>query len=364
MARGSDFFPRGGGAGVCLCHGRRPTSFRETMPRRGEMAGRSVNGARTDYLLSGDQKVGEYNASGALLRRFLWGPAGPDDIVALMTAAGSPSGRRRFHHLDGLGSTVALTDSTGAVVERYPATAFGVGDVNTGITPWRFRGRRLDPETGFYHLRARDYAPMIGRFVQPDPIGMAGGINLYAYVGNDPLNRTDPWGLWTLQIGFNFSVSLGRFGISGGVGVVIDSQGNAGRFFTVPRSPYVEPSFGGGIILGFGASFTPGATTIHDVEGPGRTQSFAIGRGIGVSLDIGESPTTNGILRSYGATVGVGLGIGYSSTNTTTEVLPIFTAPVQSPSSYRTDNLSSFNQSAQQHPRSENRNISTSIAWK
>jgi YD repeat-containing protein len=85
-------------AGVALAYG---------YDALGRRRSRSVNGARTDYLLSGDQEMAEYNASGALLRRFLWGPAGPDDIVALMTAAGSPSGRRRFHHLDGLGSTVA-----------------------------------------------------------------------------------------------------------------------------------------------------------------------------------------------------------------------------------------------------------------
>ena len=89
-------------------------------------------------------------------------------------------------------------NGAGAVVERYAATPYGVGDSTTGLTPWRWTGRRLDPETGLYHLRARDYAPGIGRFVQPDPIGIAGGINLYAYVGNDPLNATDPWGLWAL----------------------------------------------------------------------------------------------------------------------------------------------------------------------
>jgi RHS repeat-associated protein len=191
-------------AGVALAYG---------YDALGRRRSRTVNGARTEYLLSGDQEVGEYNASGALLRRFLWGPAGPDDIVALMGATGGVAARRRFHHLDGLGSTVALTDSTGAVVERYPATAFGVGDATTGITPWRFTGRRLDPETGFYHLRARDYAPMIGRFVQPDPIGMAGGVNLYAYVGNDPLNRTDPSGLVGLP---GFLIGAGSGAIAGG----------------------------------------------------------------------------------------------------------------------------------------------------
>jgi RHS repeat-associated protein len=61
-------------------------------------------------------------------------------------------------------------------------------------TPWRFAGQRLDPESGLYYMRGRHYSPQLGRFVQPDPIGYEGGLNLYAYVNNDPLNFTDPMG--------------------------------------------------------------------------------------------------------------------------------------------------------------------------
>ena len=49
--------------------------------------------------------------------------------------------------------------------------------------------------TGLYYVRARWYDPHLGRFVSEDPIGLAGGLNVYAYVGNSPLNGTDPSGL-------------------------------------------------------------------------------------------------------------------------------------------------------------------------
>jgi RHS repeat-associated protein len=90
-----------------------------------------------------------------------------------------------------------LVDRDGAVVNEYHYTPFGQAEsVREGVpNPLRFKGRELDPETGFYFMRARYYDPHLGRFISEDPIGLAGGINPYVFAGNDPVNSADPYGL-------------------------------------------------------------------------------------------------------------------------------------------------------------------------
>ncbi|MBI9019131.1 MAG: RHS repeat-associated core domain-containing protein [Phycisphaerae bacterium] len=59
-----------------------------------------------------------------------------------------------------------------------------------------FTGRRYDAETSTYYYRFRNYCPMLGRFMQNDPLGYVDGMNQYAYCGNNPGNWIDPMGLW------------------------------------------------------------------------------------------------------------------------------------------------------------------------
>jgi RHS repeat-associated protein len=102
---------------------------------------------------------------------------------------------------DALGSTVALADTAGAVQTSYTYEPFG-GTTQTGsanTNSYKYTGRE-DDGTGLYYYRARYYSPRLQRFIAEDPSGFSGGdVNVYAYVGGNPISRTDAYGLYWFQ---------------------------------------------------------------------------------------------------------------------------------------------------------------------
>ncbi len=114
----------------------------------------------------------------------------------MIEAAGSYAGTY-YYHFDGSGNVVALTNSSGNTVEVYEYDVYGKVGASDASHPNRFMftGREFDKETGLYYYRARYYKPEIGRFLQADPVGLRGGMNLYAYCMNRPTMYTDPMGL-------------------------------------------------------------------------------------------------------------------------------------------------------------------------
>jgi RHS repeat-associated protein len=100
-----------------------------------------------------------------------------------------------YLHADGLGSVVRVTNAAGAVTLTRQYDAWGVLQAGADQPGYAYTGREWDPETGLYYYRARYYDPKGGRFLSDDPIGLGGGLNLYAYVANNPVAFVDPFGL-------------------------------------------------------------------------------------------------------------------------------------------------------------------------
>jgi len=131
--------------------------------------------------------------------------SGPDGNIAYAYGKGlgplesSSTGFSYFYHPDALGSVLSLTDATGTVQESYSYDAWGnalSAQGNVGLqNKFRFTGQGLDPATRMYFLRARYYEPSNGRFISEDPIGLLGGLNLWGYTLNNPVNFADPYGL-------------------------------------------------------------------------------------------------------------------------------------------------------------------------
>jgi RHS repeat-associated protein len=153
---------------------------------------KNVNGAITRYLYDGPNIVTEYDGAWNVTAKYTH-TIDIDDPLTITQGANT-----YYYHKDGLGSIVNLTNSDGNVVKNYTYKSFGEIYSETGslVQPFTFTGREYDPESGLYFYRARYYDPRAGRFLTKDPIRFAGGdVNLYRYLGNNPINRTDPSGL-------------------------------------------------------------------------------------------------------------------------------------------------------------------------
>jgi len=161
---------------------------------------KTVDGQTTWFVWDGTRLLGEYDNSGSRLKRYAYLPG---DYLPIQMA--DDDGTYNVHG-DHLETPRLLTDPTQStnkkVVWRGTFEAFGTGVIDESPAPGpktvnfnlRFPGQYYDEESGLSYNYFRYYDPETGRYVTADPIGQLGGINVYLYALNDPINLIDPYG--------------------------------------------------------------------------------------------------------------------------------------------------------------------------
>jgi RHS repeat-associated protein len=192
----------------------------------------------------------------------------------------------RYFSQDQLGSTTALTSSTGATAQSYKYDAYGqlTSTLPTVANPFRYAGQYSDPETGLQYLRARYYDPAAGQMLGRDPLA-AETRAPYAYAAGSPLNATDPSGLW---LGVDWLPSPGDAITAGADAVATGiSQTPAGQLLQLGSS--LSGSTLGGCV---GGSFTGGGSvsgSVCYIATPSGSSGITatIGGGAGIPISAG-----------------------------------------------------------------------------
>jgi RHS repeat-associated protein len=166
-------------------------SFYDALNRR---IGIKDNGTQTWTVYDGSIPYADFNGSGTLLSRYLYAPA-VDELLARTSSGGSIA----WYLTDKDGGVETICDSGGDILNQVVYDSYG--QIVTETTPangdrFKYADMEYDPAVGIYYDRARSYNPATGRFLQQDPLGLAAGdVNIYRYVGNNPVTLSDPSGL-------------------------------------------------------------------------------------------------------------------------------------------------------------------------
>jgi len=156
---------------------------------------KQVGTETTVYVYADEGLIGEYTETGTSKKTYGWHP---DGVWGTNPIFQTEKSQYYFYHNDHLGTPQTLTDANGDFVWGATYEAFGKATVDSDSTianNLRFPGQYFDEETGLSYNYIRNYDQTTGRYIKADPIGLEGGINLFAYVQNNPNILIDPYGL-------------------------------------------------------------------------------------------------------------------------------------------------------------------------
>ncbi|WP_448089709.1 RHS repeat-associated core domain-containing protein [Pseudomonas azerbaijanoccidentalis] len=163
----------------------------------GRRIDKTVDGQTTAFFWQGDHLIAE--SSPGHYRSYVYEP-GSFRPLALLDGHGPKNACPFYYHLDHLGTPQELTDYSGEIVWSARYTGYGkLSQLSHGggeqlEQPLRFQGQYFDAESGLHYNRHRYYHPDTGRYLTPDPVKLAGGLNAYRYTPN-PTGWVDPLGL-------------------------------------------------------------------------------------------------------------------------------------------------------------------------
>ncbi|RWM12892.1 MAG: hypothetical protein EOR72_20465 [Mesorhizobium sp.] len=262
--------------------------------------------------------LAEYTPAGVLVRNYIYLEGKP---FALEDVAGNIS------YI--LNDQVAqpqkmLSASAGTVTWQRVAGIFGntvsqpIGA--TSANPQRFPGQQEDPTSGLYYNYFRDYDPATGRYIEPDPVGLNGGVNLYAYVGNSPVNAADPSGRFGITVSAGGIAEVGLSNIFGQIGG--QASYNAAFLIDTSRMSWSNPldvsaavvtyTTTGGVIGALGSNPPQmGNGGLSSVCGGGEIGGAYAGAGFSAGItNANSADDLSGLAGTLNANVGLGVNAG------------------------------------------------------